>query len=43
MSKFKILLIAAIVLVLVAVFVVTHNVNAGDPDGGGHGIIAALL
>jgi hypothetical protein len=43
MSKFKVLLAAVVVLVLVALVLVTGNVSAGDPNGGGHGIIAALL
>lgn len=43
MSKFKLLLVAALLLTMVALVVVTHNVSAGDPNGGGHGIITALL
>jgi hypothetical protein len=43
MSKFKLLLVAAILLLLVAVVAATHSVSAGDPTGGGHGIIRALV
>jgi hypothetical protein len=43
MSKFKLLLAAALVLVLVTVVLMTHNVSAGDPNGGGHDILAALF
>lgn len=44
MSKFKILLAAAVLLVLVALVLATGTVSAGDDTGGGtHGIITALL
>jgi len=43
MSKFKLLLAAVVVLALVALVLVTRNVSAGDPSGGGHGIITALF
>ncbi len=43
MSKFKMLLAAAIVAVLVVLVLATGNVHAGDPDGGGHGIIRLFL
>jgi hypothetical protein len=43
MSKFKLLLAVSVLLVIVTLLVVTHNVSAGDPNGGVHGIITALL
>ncbi len=43
MSKIRILLAVAIVAVLVALILATGNVRAGDPDGGGHGVIRILL
>lgn len=44
LSKFKILLAAAVLLVLVALILTVGNVSAGDATGGGgHGIISALL
>jgi hypothetical protein len=43
MPRFKLLLAVAVLLLLVTLVVVTHSVSAGDPDGGVHGIIAALL
>ncbi len=44
MSKLKILLAAAALLVLVALILAVGNVSAGDPGGsGGHGIIRAIL
>jgi len=44
MSKFKFLLAAVVLLALVALVLVTSNVSAGDPTGGGaHGIITAFL
>jgi hypothetical protein len=33
----------AVILALVALVLVTGNVSAGDPSGGVHGIIRALL
>jgi hypothetical protein len=43
MSKFKLLFAAAILLVLVVVILATHNVSAGDPTGGPHDLIKALI
>jgi len=43
LSKFKILLAAAALLVLVALIMTVGNVTAGDPNGGVHGVIRALL
>ena len=43
MSKFKMLLAAAIVAVMVVLVLATGNVHAGDPDGGPHGIIRFFL
>jgi hypothetical protein len=43
LSKFKLLFAIAVLLTLVAVVLVTRNVSAGDPNGGVHGIIRALL
>ena len=43
MSKFRLLLAAVVVLALVAVVLMTRNVSAGDPNGGPHGILAALF
>lgn len=44
MSKFKILLAAAVLLILVALILTVGNVSAGEPNGGGgHGIISAFL
>jgi hypothetical protein len=37
------LLAVAIVALLAALILATGNVRAGDPDGGGHGIIRILL
>ncbi len=43
MSKIKLLLAAAVLLVLVALILTVSNVSAGDLDGGAHGIISAML
>ena len=43
MSRFKILVALALVLAIVVAVLVTRSVSAGDPTGGGHGIIATLL
>ncbi len=43
MSRFKILLAAALLLVLVTAILMVGNVSAGDAGGSGHGIIRALL
>ena len=43
MSRFKLLFAAAILVLLVVVILVTHNVSAGDPTGGPHDIIKALI
>ncbi len=44
MSKFKMLLAAAVLLALVVLMLATSRVSAGDNTGGqGHGIIRALL
>jgi hypothetical protein len=43
MSRFKLLLLAAVLLTIVAVILATGNVYAGDPTGGGHNIITALV
>jgi hypothetical protein len=43
LSKFKILLAAAVLLVLVTLILTVSNVSAGDATGGAHGIIRALL
>ncbi len=43
MSRFKILLMAAFLVALVALVLATGSVSAGDPDGGGHGIIQMFL
>ena len=43
MSKFKILLAATLLLVLVVLVFTVGNVSAGQSNGGGHGIISALL
>jgi hypothetical protein len=43
LSRFKILVALAFLLALVVVALATHNVSAGDPTGGGHGIISIAL
>ncbi len=43
MSRFKLLFAAVVLLALVTIVLVTGTVHAGDPNGGGHGIITALL
>ena len=43
MSRFKLLLAVAVLLTLVVVVLATGNVHAGDPNGGVHGILAALF
>jgi hypothetical protein len=43
LSKFKIFLAAAVLLVLAVLIFTVGNVSAGDANGGGHGIISALL
>jgi hypothetical protein len=43
LSKFKILLAAALLLVVATLILTVGNVRAGDPGGSGHGIIKALL
>ena len=43
LSKFKILLAAAVLLALVTLIMTIGNVSAGDGNGGVHGVIRALL
>ncbi len=43
MSRFKILLAAAVLLVLVTLILTVGNASAGDAGGSGHGIIRVLL
>jgi len=44
LSRIKILVALALVLAIVLVVLVTKSVSAGgDPTGGGHGIISAIL
>ncbi len=43
MSKFKILLAAALLLLVATLVLAVGNVTAGEPGGSGHGIIRALL
>lgn len=43
MSKFKILLAVALLIVVATLILAVGNVSAGDSGGSGHGIIHALL
>jgi len=43
LSKFKVLLAAAVLLVLVVLVLTVGNVSAGEGNGGAHGIIRAFL